>query len=799
MLGRIGQISRKMKYQLEFCVSRRKRRRMRFLGWFFLATGMAWADAKVSFEKGVEPLLDAYCIDCHGDGKAKGEFSMDEYKDLTKHLNDVDHWMAIWRNVRSQIMPPSEEDQLEVEEKKQLLTWIEREVFKLDPKNPDPGRVTIRRLNRTEYYYAIKDLLGVEYATWDNFPADDTGYGFDTIGEVLTISPLHMEKYIEAASSIVEMALPRGAATAMPVREVRGSQFRLVDDGKQRGSWLPFKTSRSSEVEISAPAQGYYDVNFDFAIRGADEATDQSAYLEFFINGKKVAQRALGWDQRDYIRLSSKTKLKKGENHLEVKLIAKKPPGENQGEQGLVVKIVRIKGPLDGSFKEPPKGYKMIMVDGPAPKEMRDRELYARKIMRSFVSRAFRRPLDSGTVARLVKMAMKVDGSPGLTFEDGIKHAMTAVLASPRFLFRAEIQPEPNNKDKVVLLDEYALAARLSFFLWSSVPDDELLSLAYKKELRKNLRSQVDRMLKDSRSRRFVENFVGQWLQSRDIEEFAIDPRRILNTTSQLEATKVFNGRVKKDMKTETEMFFEFVLKNDRPAEELISAKYSFLNSRLAKFYGVNGIVGEEHQLVDLTEHPERGGILTQGTFLVVTSNPTRTSPVKRGLFVLDNLLGTPAPPAPPNVPELEVIAHKSKKPMTMRQMMEVHREKPICAGCHARMDPIGLGLENFNALGQFRSDEKGVKIDSGGQLVTGEKFSNVTTLKSILADERRDDFYRCLSEKLLTYAIGRGPEYFDAVTIDALVKRLHDKNGSLKELVVGVIASAPFQKRRGD
>ena len=458
---------------------------MRFLGWFFLATGMAWADAKLSFEKEIEPLLDAYCIDCHGDGKAKGEFSMDEYKDLTKHLNDVDHWMAIWRNVRSQIMPPSEEDQLEVEEKKQLLTWIEREVFKLDPKNPDPGRVTIRRLNRTEYYYAIKDLLGVEYATWDNFPADDTGYGFDTIGEVLTISPLHMEKYIEAASSIVEMALPRGAATAMPVREVRGSQFRLVDDGKQRGSWLPFETSRSSEAKISAPAQGYYDVNLDFAIRGADEATDQSAYLEFFINGKKVAQRALGWDQRDYIRLSSKTKLKKGENHLEVKLIAKKPPGENQGEQGLVVKVVRIKGPLDGSFKEPPKGYKMIMVDGPAPKEMRDRELYARKIMRSFVSRAFRRPLDSGTVARLVKMAMKVDGSPGRTFEDGIKHAMTAVLASPRFLFRAEIQPEPNNKDKVVLLDEYALAARLSFFLWSSVPDDELLSLAYKKELRK--------------------------------------------------------------------------------------------------------------------------------------------------------------------------------------------------------------------------------------------------------------------------------------------------------------------------
>ena len=689
---------------------------MRFPGWFFLATGLAWGDAKVGFEKEIEPLLEAYCFDCHGDGRAKGEFSMDEYKDLSKHLDDVEHWMAIWRNVRSQIMPPSEEDQLDVAEKKQLLTWIEKEVFKLDPKNPDPGRVTIRRLNRTEYYYAIKDLLGVDYATWENFPADDTGYGFDTIGDVLTISPLHMEKYLEAASKIVEMALPKGAASAVPEREVGGGEFRKVGDQKQEGSWMPFKTSSSSEAMINAPAPGFYYVDLDFAIRGADEATDQSAYLEFWINGKKVAERALGWDQRDFIRLSSKTQLKKGDNRLEVKMIPRNPPGENQAEQGMDIRIVKAKGPLDGSFKEYPKGYSMIMVDGPAPKELRDRELYARKIMRSFVSRAFRRPLDTGTVARLVKMAMKVDQMPARTFEDGIKHAMTAVLASPRFLFRAEIQPEPNNEARVVPLDEYALAARLSFFLWSSVPDDELLNLAYNKQLRKNLHAQIDRMLADPRSERFVGNFVGQWLQTRDIESFTVDPRRILGITDRAQAAKIFNDRLKKDMRKETEMFFEFVLKNDRPVEELISANYSFLNARLAKFYGVKGVVGESHQLVDLTEHPERGGILTQGTFLVVTSNPTRTSPVKRGLFVLDNLLGTPAPPAPPNVPELEEIAHKSKKPMTMRQMMEVHREKPICAGCHARMDPIGLGLENFNALGQFRSEEKGAKIDSGGQ-----------------------------------------------------------------------------------
>jgi len=440
----------------------------------------------------------------------------------------------------------------------------------------------------------------------------------------------------------------------------------------------------------------------------------------------------------------------------------------------------------------------MIMVDGPAPKDLRERELYARKIMRSFVSRAFRRPLDRGTVARLVKMAMEVDQSPGQTFEDGIKHAMTAVLASPRFLFRAEIQPEPNNKGKVFQLDEYALASRLSFFLWSSVPDDELLSLAYQKGLRQNLRAQIERMLASPKSRRFVNHFVGQWLQAHDVEGSAIDARRILGSKDERTANRVFSGRLRSDMKRETQLFFDFVLKNDRPAEELISARYSFLNERLARFYQIPDVKGPELRLVDLHEHPQRGGILGQGTFLVVTSNPTRTSPVKRGLFVLDNLLGTPAPPAPPDIPELEEAAHGSEKALSMRQMMEIHREKPICASCHQRMDPIGLGLENFNAIGQFRTKDQGMEIDSSGVLITGEKFQDVASLKKVLANERRDDFYRCLSEKLLTYALGRGPEYFDAVTIDFLVERTKANQGSLKELLIAVIESAAFQKRRG-
>ncbi|MEN8870922.1 MAG: DUF1592 domain-containing protein [Akkermansiaceae bacterium] len=768
---------------------------MRLLAMLFLP---ALALGDVTFEREIQPILEDYCLDCHGDGTSKGDFSMDEYDELSGHLDDIDHWLAVWRNVRSQIMPPPKKDQPDLAEKRQLMGWIEKRVFKLDPNNPDPGRVTIRRLNRVEYYYAIKDLLGVEYETRENFPADDTGYGFDTIGDVLSISPLHMEKYLEAASAIVEKALPKGAATQTPVRVFEGGRFRKEGDGEQQSDWLEFKNERRVQLKGDAPAKGVYQVSLDYAVRGSVAATDQSARLELWVNGEKISDRTVGWDQRDKITMGGQADLVKGANTIEVRLSPKNPPGDGQGEQSVVLKKVTIKGPLDGSFKEYPKGYSMIMVDGPAPEEIRERELYARKIMRSFVSRAFRRPLDRGTVARLVKMALQVDQSPGKSFEDGIKHAMTAVLASPRFLFRAEIQPDPNNTGKTVMLDEYALAARLSFFLWSSVPDDELLSLAYKKQLRRNLAAQIDRMIASPKSRRFVDNFVGQWLQARDVENVAIDVGRVIGTKDQREAERVFNGRLRSDMKQESELFFEFILKNNRPAAELISARYSFLNERLAKFYDIPGVRGVEHRLVDLHEHPQRGGVLGQGTFLLVTSNPTRTSPVKRGLFVLDNILGTPAPPAPPDVPELEDVSEHKGKSLTMRQMMEVHREKPMCASCHKRMDPIGLGLENFNAIGQFRREESGQVIDSSGVLITGEKFGDVVALKNVLADERRDDFFRCLSEKILTYAIGRGPEYFDAVTINGLVEQLNKGDGTLKDLVIAIIESSPFQKRRG-
>jgi hypothetical protein len=769
------------------------------IGLGVISYGAATADPASSYEKEILPILENYCFSCHGEGISKGDFSMDEFKDLSAHLNDRKHWLSIWHNVRSQIMPPSDEDQLELKEKKQLLAWIEKDVFKLEPQNPDPGRVTIRRLNRTEYQNAVYDLLGVEYDTHEVFPADDSGYGFDNIGDVLSISPLLLEKYIAAADEVVALALPDGAAAQVPRVDIEGKSFTSAENPEVRGDWLPF--AKSAKVRLDQPIlwDGEYQVKVEYSIHGASEATTDEALLSVSAGGAKVGQLSLGWDQRRVIELTGKVHLSKGNRSFEITLAPARRPLPEEEELFLKIQRVIIQGPLGGEEKEFAKGYQMIFVDGPAPADDAGSERYARKIMRSFVSRAFRKPLDEATINRLVAIVKEESKRPGQSFQDGVKQAIATCLASPRFLFRVEMQPEPNNPKKIVPLDEYSLASRLSFFLWGSVPDDELLSLAFNTKLRANLKQQVNRMLEDPRSERMVRSFVGQWLQARDVDTVAISTKDILGLASNREAARAFDSRLRSDMQQETLKLFDFILRENRPAEELISARYSFLNERLAKFYGIEGVEGDEFRPVDLTEHPERGGVLTQGSVLMVTSNPTRTSPVKRGLFVLENLLGTPAPPAPPNVPELEEAVAEGEAAPTMREMMEIHRKNADCRGCHARMDPIGLGLENFNALGQFRAKEHGKPIDTAGKLVTGESFTDVAALKEIIAGKRRQDFYRCLSEKLLTYAIGRGIEYYDSTTIDQLTDRLEKNDGRLRELVHGIVESAPFQKRRGD
>lgn len=755
------------------------------------------ADLRADFEKQILPVLEEYCYDCHAEGTKKGDFELDKHKSIEAHLGDTEHWFTIWKNVSSQLMPPSEKAQPKPEDRERLLRWIETSVFKVDPKNPDPGRVTIRRLNREEYRHTIFDLLGVKFDVDEAFPADDTGYGFDTIGDVLNISPLLMEKYLEAAQEIVSDAVAE-AGPRIPTQYISGDQFKVAPDGKKSAKYLPFATPATATKTVPVAHPGRYKVTIEMRVQGSSEATSHTATVALGVDGKAIETMSVGWDQRKTIKLTGEADLKKGDNLLSIDITPGTPPLDGEKALNLTVANVSYHGPLDGSHLEYPKAYFRVFPDGPPPADPAARSAYARKILRLLADRAFRRPVDEPTLNRLVKLAETIAAQPKMNFESGIGHALAAILASPRFLFRAEIQPEPNNAGRIIPVDEFALASRLSYFLWSSLPDDQLLTLAREGKLRANLRAQVDRMLADTRAGRFVENFVGQWLQTRDVEGINVDVRLFLGLKNT-EAYKVFNQRLRQAMREETEMLFTHLLQENRPVLELLTADYSFLNEQLASFYGIEGVKGNEMRKVPLPPEAHRnGGVLTHASTLVVTSNPTRTSPVKRGLFILENILGTPAPPAPPNVPELEK-AKKGGKKLTMRELMEVHREQALCASCHARMDPLGLALENYNPLGVWHPDDRGQPIDITGQLITGEKFNDMGELAKILATSRRDDFYRCLSEKLLTYALGRGLEYYDTVTIEQIAATLKKEGGAMRSLIYGIAESAPFQKRRGD
>jgi len=651
-------------------------------GFAHCCAGEGAGAAASPFIERVEPILFEYCYDCHGDGMRRGNVDFDRYGTEAELKADHDLWLAVLKNVRAGLMPPRNRPQPTVADLAALDDWIKGEAFGIDEENPDPGRVTLRRLNRVEYRNTIRDLMGIDYNTLEEFPPDDTGYGFDTVGDVLTISPLLLEKYLQAAEAIVAEAVPT-AAWVVPEQTLGGNRFRSA--GPARGD------------RLTSPTRNYE---------------------RFFFSG------------------------------------------------------------------EPPEGEA-------------ERRVYARELLERFAGRAFRRPVDERTLGRLTGLAEAIYTDAEHSFEEGVRRAMVAVLASPRFLFRFEETAPAQPGDPYPPLDEYALASRLSYFLWSSMPDPELFDLAARGELRRDLAAQVDRLLADGRSEAFVENFAGQWLQARDVEGVSINARAVLRREGSNRRFD-FDRSLRLSMRRETELYFGHVLRENRSVVELLDSDYTFLNQELAEFYGVQRVEGREMRRVTLPPDSPRGGVLTQGTVLTVTSNPTRTSPVKRGMFILENILGTPPPPAPPGIPELEEIAKEfgGREP-TLREMMQAHRDNPLCASCHQRMDPLGLAFENFNALGIWRETERGQPIDATGELITGEAFQGIQDLKRILAEDRRLDFYRCLTEKLLTYALGRGLEYPDVQSVDRIVDRLQAQGGRSSALLLGVIESRPFQHRR--
>jgi len=526
-----------------------------------------------------------------------------------------------------------------------------------------------------------------------------------------------------------------------------------------------------------------------------------------------------------------------GDHQLDFELRPLTPGLEQTRTLSLQITGVTVRGPMAKENWVKPKNYARFFPKD-VPETVADRREYAQELLGDFARRAFRRPVDNQTPDRLADLAESVYEQPGKTFEAGVAEAMVAVLASPRFIFREE-SAEPASGQPYALVDEFALASRLSYFLWSSMPDEELFQQAAAGTLRENLSAQVARMLADKRAVALEKNFVGQWLQARDIETVPIEARSVLAREQKFDPqqeamrkrfrelndktveltqaekdelaslrTTLFRSRrqpradltpeLRRAMQQETEDVFDYILREDRSLLELLDSDYTFVNERLARHYGITNVVGQEMRRVTLPPDSPRGGILTEGTVLAVTSNPTRTSPVKRGVFILDNILGTPPLPPPPNIPPLEdALKGLTNRAPTLRESLAVHRENVLCASCHDRMDPLGLALENFNAMGMWRDQEFGQPIDPSGKLVTGEEFSNIKDLKRALVKNHAEDFYRTLTQKLLTYALGRGLDYYDVETVDQIVARIEKSGGKPSALLAGIIESAPFQKTR--
>jgi hypothetical protein len=609
---------------------------------------MVGADAKqaekLSYSKQVAPLVAKYCVTCHGGDKPRAGISLDKFKAEADVLKDRKVWEKVAKVVKGSEMPPRRKPQPTTAERQLFAAWLDSTLGAVDcGLKRDPGRVTIRRLNRAEYNNTIRDLVGVKIQPADDFPADDVGYGFDNIGDVLSLPPLLMEKYLAAAEKIVDEAF----------------------------------------------------------------------------QSQELKKRLLG-----------------------------QPPA--------------------------------------ADAKLRIKMEAARKVLGEFARRAFRRAVSDDEVTHFLSLVELADKN-GDSYERGVQLALQAILVSPHFLFRIELDKEPNNPDVVQSISDFELATRLSYFLWSSMPDEELFQLAQKGALRKdgNLEAQVRRMLKDPKARALVENFAGQWLNLRNLKAISPDPGTY----------PAFDEPLRAAMLKETELFFEAVMREDRSVLDFLDANLTYLNERLARHYGIDGVKGDEFRRVELKSGP-RGGVLTQASILTLTSNPTRTSPVKRGKWILENILGAPPPPPPPEVPELsedkQVVLSGS-----LRQRMEQHRAKPDCAVCHAKLDPLGFGFENFDGIGGWRTKDGKFAIDPSGVLPDGKAFKGPTELRAILKG-KAGEFCSCLSEKMLTYALGRGLEYYDKCALDDLAKRLAQDQYKFSALVIGVVRSDAFQHRRG-
>ncbi len=731
------------------------------------------------FEREIEPIMVNYCYDCHGDGVKEGELALDDFGSISEMVADRDQWQKIRDHIDFRLMPPPDEFAPEEEERAKLVRWIDDAIFPVDPANPDPGEIALRRLNRTEYENTIRDLLGVEIDTAEILPPDDSGYGFDNIGDVLTISPVHMERYLDASRIALERALDFTPAR-FPEKKIRGDEFTGAGEG--RGDAIYLGVTGRDEADVMLEKPGIYRVK---VTAGSMLCGDEFPKLGVTIGGRELKVFEVSNPMDAPQEFAAEIQIDQAGKHMLVLEFLNnfKDPEAPEGmrDRNILVSDIVVEGPIDRSpFKK--KSTHLAIV--PEREIGEGNEVYFDRIVGDFLPKAFRRPVDADEASRY-RYFLKLADEAGDGFDTAVRQALTAALVSPSFLFREEPVEALADGEKRALISEHALAARLSYFLWSSMPDEDLRRLADAGMLRQNLASETRRMIESPKSAALIDNFVGQWLQLRNLS--TIVPRR--NNYENI------SKRLPGDMRKETEMLVRHIITENLPVQTLLDADFTFLNERLAKHYGIDGVSGEKFRKVSI-EHTSRRGILGHASFLTLTSHQQKTSPVLRGKYVLENILNTPPPPAPPNIPSLEDGKEHGGK-MSMREELERHRADPACSSCHALMDPIGFGLENYDVVGRWRETENGNPIDPADTLVTGQKFGTAEEMRDIFISDYEDEFQRAFTVKLLTYGLGRGVKYYDRPAIDAIVVKGREDEGRFLSMLSGVINSVPFQYRR--
>ena len=776
---------------------------------------MAWSGQPNTGNDPSRAFLDRHCTACHNSRSPTAQLSLDaEAVDPGRAPAHAEVWEKVLRKLRTGAMPPVGRPRPAADEVAALVRGLETSIDRAAASRPAVGRPLAHRLNRTEYANAVRDLLALDIDGAALLPPDDAGFGFDNIGDVLTVSPLLLERYMSAAGKVARLAV--GSAKGPRSHTYQVSKYLRQDD--RMGEDLPFGTRGGTAVRHTFPASGEYLLklrllkNHRDQIRGVDQRHD----LEVRVDGARKDLFTVGWtpdldiDRSTYLlhgdaELNTRVRVGAGPHLVSAAFLAR--PTMPEGPLGPIVSVasfgfsadlavsaeeapalwtLEIEGPLGAAeelaAEESPSHERLFVC---RPTRTLEERSCATEILGQLSRRAYRRPVTDADLAPLLEYFE--DGRRRGGFEGGIELALRKVLVSPEFLFRIERDPVDVGPAVPYRLSDLELASRLSFFLWSTIPDDELLAAAETGRLGDSaeLRRQVERMLADPRSRALVDNFAGQWLFLRNMRLVMPDPQ----------AFPEFDDNLREAFSAETELFLLSQLREDKSVLDMLTADYTFLNERLARHYGIPGVYGSHHRLVSLTD-PNRHGLLGHGSVLTVTSYANRTSPVLRGKWLLENLLGAPPPPPPADVPALKEIGEEGVAPSSVRERLELHRQNPACATCHAQMDPLGFALENFDAIGRWRTTgEGGAPIDASATTPDGTTISGPGDLAQLLTSQP-ELFAATVVEKLMTYALGRGVEHYDSPVVRAVVREAADEGYRWSALISGIVSSSPFQMR---